>query len=139
MSLTAADIFLNPDGSFKRLPTMEQVPWHDSSYYFNFYYNEWFILAKLLFQVWWLLSYTFPNEFWFNYVFGDKWDSFGDMIADGWGLYNYVWYLYFYETYRRMIYLVGFQIIAAFCSTFYYFFAWSYVFNHQAWELQADF
>jgi hypothetical protein len=135
MSLTAEEVFKNTDGSYRMLPTEQQIPWHASYYYFSFDQNEWFILWKMLFQVWWLFSYVYPNEYWFNYVFGDKWDSFFDMIADGWVLLNYVMYLFFYELYRRMVYLVGFEILAALCSPFYYVFAWSYVFNHQAWEL----
>ena len=96
-------------------------------------------MFKLLFQTWWLFSYVYPNEFWFNYVFGDKWDSFGMMIADGWVMLNYINYLFFYELYRRLVFLVGFEILALFCSAFFYPLVWSYVFNHQAWELQAEF
>ena len=135
MSVTAEEIFLNPDGSERRLPTMIQVPWHASGFYFSFEQNEWVILLKMLVQVWWLFGYKFPNDFWFGYVFGTEWERFDFMIVDGWVKLNYVLYLFCYELYRRMVFLVGFEILAAFSTTFFYVFPWSYVFNHSSWEL----
>ena len=93
----------------------------------------------MLVQVWWLFGYKFPNDFWFGYVFGTEWERFDFMIVDGWVKLNYVLYLFCYELYRRMVFLVGFEILAAFSTTFFYVFPWSYVFNHSSWELQADF